>query len=382
MRIRRAVATAAATAVIAPAALLAASAAHATESTDSPSVSESADPAPTTDAPAPEDEKTAEPETSESAGEPAGEDETPEGDKATDEESEAGTPGEGSTDEENKDDEKQDDEKDENKDEDGKGEEGKDEDGKEDEGKDDGTRPFECEVDENGEEVYQVSDSLKTSLGGLPDAVVAGSGWNTFQLQMHNSGKATIDGVAPFVAVWAETEKHVFFDEFSLQAYDATSDQWRTVSDDLGSGGYFTQVSLKAGEKRTFQLRLKVDASVPYSLGIAIGAGEYTTADGGCWVSHDDNEWVYFFDVLKEGSKPEEKPGEAKPKPQTGGKKPIEADKVTEVEVTGELAQTGSDSNLPMFALAGAAAVALGAGAMFVVRRRRSGDDTDATAAA
>ncbi|MDK1472813.1 LAETG motif-containing sortase-dependent surface protein [Streptomyces sp. 549] len=355
MRIRRAVAAAAATAVIAPAALLAASAAHATENTEPPSASESAEPTPdTTEA---TDEETSAPETP--AEETEGEDKTaPEETAPADENSESEAP----ANERDKDEEKDK------------------EDEKEGEGEKDGSRPFECEVDEDGDEVYQISDDLKTSLTGLPDAVVAGSGWNTFQLQMHNTGKSAIDGVSPFVAVWAENEEDVFFEEFALQAYDTASGKWQVVSDGIGAGGYFTQVSLKAGEKRTFQLRLKVDAEVPYSLGIAVGAGEYSTADGGCWVSHDDNGWVYLFEVLEEGAKPG-KPGEAKPKPQTGGKKPIEADKVSEVKVTGELAATGSDSNLPMFALAGAAAVALGAGAMFVVRRRRN-DDADATAAA
>ena len=49
-----------------------------------------------------------------------------------------------------------------------------------------------------------------------------------------------------------------------------------------------------------------------------------------------------------------------------------------QLPVTGKLADTGSDSKLPMFALAGATAVALGAGAMFVVRRRKGSDDTTA----
>jgi colicin import membrane protein len=44
----------------------------------------------------------------------------------------------------------------------------------------------------------------------------------------------------------------------------------------------------------------------------------------------------------------------------------------------GSLSETGSSSALPRFALAGAAAVALGAGAVFVVRRRRTAGRTSA----
>ncbi|MFI6726561.1 hypothetical protein [Streptomyces atratus] len=42
--------------------------------------------------------------------------------------------------------------------------------------------------------------------------------------------------------------------------------------------------------------------------------------------------------------------------------------------VSGSRAETGSLSAVPVFATAGGAAVVLGAGAMFIVRRRRNGD--------
>ncbi|MFJ7490689.1 LAETG motif-containing sortase-dependent surface protein [Streptomyces sp. NPDC097727] len=42
--------------------------------------------------------------------------------------------------------------------------------------------------------------------------------------------------------------------------------------------------------------------------------------------------------------------------------------------ISGSLAETGSSSAVPVFAPAGSAAVVLGAGAMFIVRRRRNGD--------
>ena len=61
---------------------------------------------------------------------------------------------------------------------------------------------------------------------------------------------------------------------------------------------------------------------------------------------------------------------------QEGGKIPVPTTKPAgdTAEVTGNLAETGSSSSTPAIALAGGAAVVLGAGAMFVVRRRRNGD--------
>jgi len=54
--------------------------------------------------------------------------------------------------------------------------------------------------------------------------------------------------------------------------------------------------------------------------------------------------------------------------------KPIK--NVNDVDATGSLAETGSSSALPMIGLTGGLAVALGAGAVFVVRRRKGGTPT------
>lgn len=45
------------------------------------------------------------------------------------------------------------------------------------------------------------------------------------------------------------------------------------------------------------------------------------------------------------------------------------------MDVSGSLAETGSSSALPMIGLVGGVAVVAGAGAVFVVRRRKTGAD-------
>src|SRR5262249_12356349 len=97
--------------------------------------------------------------------------------------------------------------------------------------------------------------------------------------------------------------------------------------------------------------------------------GMYADDKGNCVISGGDS--YYQFDILKAGSAPGT-PGDAKPQ---GGKKPLPEHQPsgnTKIDPQGHLAQTGSSSALPMIALAGGAAGAVGAGAVFVVRRRRS----------
>ena len=81
----------------------------------------------------------------------------------------------------------------------------------------------------------------------------------------------------------------------------------------------------------------------------------------------------YDFDVLVAGSKPgpiddaKGKPGDKgnHPAPQGGGKD------LSPLPVSGKLAETGSSSALPMIGLIGGVAMAVGGGAVFIVRRRR-----------
>ncbi|MFP8963221.1 LAETG motif-containing sortase-dependent surface protein [Streptomyces nanhaiensis] len=386
MKLRRALAAAAATAVIAPVALIAAPAAYAdghettsVENTENPATDEADGDG--TEPPATDDETgddTEPPATGDGDEPPATDDETEGEDTeppATDdetggEEEDSGTPGDETEGEKEDSDTPGDDE--------GKDEEDSDAPG-DDEGKDEEEAPFQCAVDDNGEEIYDISEDLKTSLVGLPDTVVAGTGWKNFEFRMHNSGKGAIKDVAPYITVFSGDENNDYSAGFTLEVHKAETGTWQVVADELGAGGYFEPVTLNAGETRTLKLRMKIDGGVPDSLGIAIGAGEYSD-ERGCWVSDDDNGWVYFFEVLGKGAAAP-KPGESKPKPQTGGAKPISSDKVTKVDTAGQLAETGSSSALPMFGLAGAAAVALGAGAMYVVRRRNgAGADTSAAA--
>jgi LPXTG-motif cell wall-anchored protein len=224
-------------------------------------------------------------------------------------------------------------------------------------------------VDENGDSTAELSDALKSGLSGLPDTIVAGSGWTAFSFNVSNHGDQEIKDIKPLIGVaaigWEDAKD--YSGQIKVQVFDKSTKSWQTIADAAGEGGTFTAFSLGAGQSVSYQLRLSVSGKVPDSLGLTGGLAEYADAQG-CWLADDPNGWVYFFDILAAGSDPG-KPGDAKP--QTGGMKPIKD--VNEVDATGSLAETGSSSALPMIGLTGGLAVALGAGAVFVVRRRKAG---------
>ncbi|MGQ4386436.1 LPXTG cell wall anchor domain-containing protein [Streptomyces sp. SAS_270] len=227
-------------------------------------------------------------------------------------------------------------------------------------------------VDEDGNDLTEVSDDLSSNLSGLPETIVAGSGWTNFRFNVSNHGDDRIKDIAPLIGVAAigwDDEKD-YSGQITVQVLDKTSGTWQEVAGAAGEGGTFTPFSLGGGQSTSYQLRLKVSGKVPDSIGVTGGFAQYSDDDG-CWVANDPSGWIYFFDILAAGSDAGN-PGDAKP--QTGGSKPIEDTK--SVEATGSLAETGSSSALPTIGLVGGIAVVAGAGAVFVVRRRRSGDAT------
>ncbi|WP_330459013.1 LPXTG cell wall anchor domain-containing protein [Streptomyces sp. NBC_00820] len=229
--------------------------------------------------------------------------------------------------------------------------------------------PFECDSDDPS-----IDKDLHTGLSGLPSKIVAGSGFHSFKLNVNNSGDHAYKRVdlGVFAAQTDEDDYFVDTSHLSLQYQDPSSGQWVDISldeDDEGAG-YLGYTDVKAHESFSIDMRVAVDKSAPAGLGYAISIGMYADDKGNCVFSGDDS--YYQFDILKDGSTPGT-PGDAKPQ---GGKKPMPMPKQpsgnTQIEPQGHLAQTGSSSALPTIALTGGAAVAVGAGAVFVVRRRKT----------
>ncbi|MBR8643362.1 LPXTG cell wall anchor domain-containing protein [Streptomyces tuirus] len=326
MKLRRAMAAAAATAVIAPVALLAAPAAYATDQTTptpSPSVSEStsettppaspsvSESTPETTPPASPSVSESTPETTPPASPSASESTSPSPSASEPEESESPDP-----------------------------------------------EPSVC-----------ADTKVDVSISGLPGKIAAGSGWHKFSLNVVNNSDSTLNDLDFFAGASPDKNGEELFSskQVKLQAWDPQDKIWV----DLNEGGYavgyvgYTD-ELKPDYQVDIPLRLNVSKSAPVGAGFSLGATIYGDNDAECTGFGDVS---YKFQIVSAGTDTDGT------KPQEGGKAPVTDEKPSgnTPEVTGSLAETGSSSALPMISLVGGAAVVAGAGAIFVVRRRKAG---------
>ncbi|MEV5100654.1 LAETG motif-containing sortase-dependent surface protein [Streptomyces massasporeus] len=323
MKLRRAMAAAAATAVIAPVALLAAPAAYATDETTptpsasvsesapetspSPSVSESApetSPAPSTSASESAPETSSSPSASASESSPAPSASEPE-------ESESPDP-----------------------------------------------EPSVCE-----------DTKVDVSISGLPGKIAAGSGWHKFSLNVLNNSDSTLNDLDFFAGASPDKNGEELFTskQVQLQAWDPDAKVWTDLNEGGFAVGYVGYTDeLKPEYEVDIPLRLNVSKSAPVGAGFSLGATIYGDNDDECTGFGDVS---YKFQIVSAGTDTDGT------KPQEGGKAPVTDEKPSgnTPEVTGSLAETGSSSALPMISLVGGAAVVAGAGAIFVVRRRKAG---------
>ncbi|MFD3654252.1 LAETG motif-containing sortase-dependent surface protein [Streptomyces sp. NPDC058620] len=220
-----------------------------------------------------------------------------------------------------------------------------------------------------GDEDCVPEPKLTTVVTGLPSTVVAGTKV-TFNLRVTNGTDKTMDEVLPFAYVHATDESGLkdLDDLVHLQWSSDSSSTWKTID----NKNYMDAISpLKAGARADVKMRLTIDASAPAGNGVTFVAGDYFNDNGTCGGNPDLEG--YEFMIAAAGSKPG-KVDDATPsttEPTTSDLKPQSGASAS--PVSGTLAATGSSDATSQLALASGAAVAIGAGAVFVVRRRKAG---------
>ncbi|EPJ39931.1 hypothetical protein STAFG_3024 [Streptomyces afghaniensis 772] len=210
---------------------------------------------------------------------------------------------------------------------------------------------------------------VDVSISGLPGKIAAGSGWHKFSLNVLNNSDSTLNDLDFFAGASPDKNGEELFSskQVQLQAWDPQDKIWV----DLNEGGYavgyvgYTD-ELKPDYQVNIPLRLNVKPSAPVGAGFSLGATIYGDNDAECTGFGDVS---YKFQIVSAGT------DTGGTKPSEGGKAPVTDEKPSgnTPEVTGSLAETGSSSALPMISLVGGAAVVAGAGAIFVVRRRKAG---------
>ncbi|MFG2330646.1 LPXTG cell wall anchor domain-containing protein [Streptomyces sp. NPDC048604] len=211
-----------------------------------------------------------------------------------------------------------------------------------------------------------------TVVNGLPSKVVGGTTVN-FTMKVTNGTAKKMDEVYPYAFVHAfDTKGLKELDKYlDLEYYSGGS--WKDADEETETEFGIGNVGpLKAKSSLTVKLRLKVDAKIPAGQGAAFVAGDYWNEDESCGGTPDLD--YYEFEILAKGSDAG-KVDDAKGKPGKPNGNTAQGGTSNTPVTTGTLAKTGSNDAVPQLAMAGAAAVALGAGAMFVARRRKAGAD-------
>ncbi|MGW1072985.1 LAETG motif-containing sortase-dependent surface protein [Streptomyces sp. NPDC002537] len=235
-------------------------------------------------------------------------------------------------------------------------------------------------------------DRGKTSLRGLPSRIVAGSGWHEFTYRVTNVSKVKVMETDVSLYLGSADPKVDDVSQLSVTVewYDPNSGKWERIE---GDGARFdaehefaTVKSLKPGEYADAKMRISIGGKAKAGSGYFFTIGHSYGEDGQCGF---DEISQFDFSVLAPGSTPG-KVGDATGKPgkpstsghgakgsqggdagKNPGHKPAGQGPLSEIPVSGSLAKTGSSSDMPMIAGIGGAAVVVGAGALFVVKRRK-----------
>ncbi|MEV7421266.1 LAETG motif-containing sortase-dependent surface protein [Streptomyces sp. NPDC091212] len=231
--------------------------------------------------------------------------------------------------------------------------------------------PEECQ----DEDEDYFDSALELGISGLPGKIVAGSGWHPFTLRATNTSDKALGRIDWALFVVNETESMKDKDQlgtYTTIQFQDKNGKWLEATQDIMSGVYIGDTTLKAKSYVDLKLRLNIGAKAPTDDSYAVGIAWYTDSDTDCEFS-SFTDWT--FEVLPAGQS-NETPGKPTPgsttkpsdtKPQ-GGANPL--------PVTGSLAETGSSSMMPVIGTVGGIAVLAGAGVMFAMKRRRDGDAT------
>lgn len=219
--------------------------------------------------------------------------------------------------------------------------------------------------------------AIKVTVAHLPSKLVAGGGWKGFSVQLANTTDRTLDEVYPVIYAVPTGDIDHPKSQLDLEYQNPDTGKW-TSFDEWTDGEYFGWFQLDAHQTAELKMRIRADKGATPGDGFALVAGDYQNQDGSCGWSEE--QW-YDFTILSAGSNPGEippaKPGKPGNKPGTqGGGKPVNTGKpkdgMDKLPVTGNLAETGASSALPTLGLVGGVAMVVGAGAIFVVRRRKT----------
>ncbi|WP_327290493.1 LAETG motif-containing sortase-dependent surface protein [Streptomyces sp. NBC_01198] len=233
--------------------------------------------------------------------------------------------------------------------------------------------------DSSDDDEPRIDDKLTADITGLPAQIKAGSGWHGFSLAVANSSGTDYRRV-DFGLFATQVDSDTWNSDTShlkLEFQNPDTGDWAAVSldeDDPGAG-YLGYTEVKPHASFKLKARIQVDAKAKASDGFAVGFGIYADDKGKCVEAGGDNGVAEFAVVAADGSTGGDSGGDGSGTgTQTGSKTPLPVKPAGDTQLNtsgGDLAETGSSSATPAIAAVGAAVVVIGAGTVFLVRRRK-----------
>ncbi|WP_314224686.1 LPXTG cell wall anchor domain-containing protein [Streptomyces zaehneri] len=224
---------------------------------------------------------------------------------------------------------------------------------------------------------FDLDENLTAEIKGLPSKIVAGSGWHGFTYEVGNNSDVDFKNVymTMFLDYADDTDAWLADGLAIIQVKEDgkwTNAYQDSYEDENGktvnvTGSFLAQLDeLEKDSSASLDLRVKVAASAPAGSSLAMSDALYVGDESDCHINGD----YYDVEILAAGGDADgvddAKPNGDKP---TDGAKPQGSAK----PISGSLASTGSNSALPMIGLVGGVAVVAGAGAVFAARRRKAG---------
>ncbi|MFF6886251.1 LAETG motif-containing sortase-dependent surface protein [Streptomyces sp. NPDC012421] len=238
--------------------------------------------------------------------------------------------------------------------------------------------------------------SLSLSLTGPKKIAAGGSG--IFTLSLSNVSDRDLDDVQayPGAAIFGDgeemDEEHpAALDHATIEWSSADVLEWTKITDEFDTAEFG---AIDKGHTSEVKLRVTVDGDAPLNDGVLHASAMYWNDDRSCGIS--DTVVDSWFEVTgtdkgeptpdptekptaeTESPSPEPSPSTSTPTPaatatSTGsGTNTTAQGGSSNTSVNGELAETGSSDALPKLAAAAGAALVLGAGALFLARRRKA----------
>ncbi|MFF4657125.1 LPXTG cell wall anchor domain-containing protein [Streptomyces sp. NPDC001381] len=226
---------------------------------------------------------------------------------------------------------------------------------------------------------FALDENLTARITGLPNKIVAGSGWHDFEFKVDNDSDQDLTNVYIDAFLEYGDDTDAWLSEGLAVIQVKEDGKWTdgfqdSYEDEDGktvnvTGSFVALLdSLEKNSSTTLDLRVKVKASAPAGSSFALSEAIYAGKDSACYGNGD----FYDVEILAAGSDAgdvdDAEPNGQKPDATDGTRAQGEAK-----EISGSLASTGADSALPVIGLVGGIAVVAGAGAVVAVRRRRTG---------